>query len=170
MKITNYLLFSIQYKSIKKFTMRTYNALDISKWFIVRFEDKYITTSKLQRLLYYSEVWTLVLLNRVLLKEEFEAWSLGPTIKEVFSAYKAYENQKIWTVNVLEVKFPRSILEILEQVYLTYGSMEDSFLEISSQNNTPWITARKDLSHEERCHNIIPKLEIKIYFKNKYSM
>lgn len=115
-------------------------------------------------------MWTLVLLNRVLLKEEFEAWSLGPTINEVFSEYKAYENQKIWTVNVLEVKFPRSILEILEQVYLTYGSMEDSFLEIFSKNDNPWITARKYLSHEERCHNIISKLEIKIYFKNKYSM
>lgn len=170
MKVTNYLLFSIQYKSIKKFTMKTYNALDISKWFIIRFEDRYITTSKLQRLLYYSEVWTLVLLNRVLLKEEFEAWSLGPTIKEVFNDYKVYENKKILNIQVLGISISRSILNILEQVYLTYGSMEDSFLEISSQNDTPWITARKDLSDEERCHNTISKLEIKIYFKNKYSM
>lgn len=48
--------------------------------------------------------------------------------------------------------------------------MEDNFLEVSSQNDTPWIIARKDLSHEERCNNIISKLEIKLYFKNKYSI
>ena len=103
--------------------MKTYGALDISKWFIIRFEDKYITVSKLQRLLYYSEAWVQVLLNKELLKESFEAWSLSSTVPEVFNEYKSYRNQKIGNTQVLEVKYTCSILDVLEQVYLTYGGM-----------------------------------------------
>jgi uncharacterized phage-associated protein len=146
--------------------MKIYSALDISKWFIIRFEDNYITHSKLQRLLYYSEAWTQVLLNRELFKEGLEAWSLGPSVQEVFTHYLEYK--KIWHIEVLEILISRSILEVLEQVFTVYGEMSDDLLESMSQSDEPWVKARGELSHEQRCHNVISKDEIKEYFKKKY--
>lgn len=42
-----------------------------------------MTTWKLQKLVYYSQAWSLVWDDDVLFPEEIEAWANGPVVREL---------------------------------------------------------------------------------------
>ena len=47
-----------------------------------------LTTMKLQKLLYYSQAWSLVWDDKPLFAEEFEAWANGPVCRELYNMHK----------------------------------------------------------------------------------
>ena len=55
-------------------------ALDVALYFIKKGVDEKnpITNKKLQKLVYYSQAWSLVLNNEKLFNEKIEAWVHGP--------------------------------------------------------------------------------------------
>ena len=62
----------------------------LADWLILLVAGKksFVTNSKLQILLYYSQVWYLVFYRRELFREPLEAWMHGPA---VFKVYKHFE-------------------------------------------------------------------------------
>lgn len=49
---------------------------------------KTFTASKMQKLVYYCQVWSLVWDERPLFKEKIYAWKNGPVVLELFEAHK----------------------------------------------------------------------------------
>ena len=47
-----------------------------------------MTTWKLQKLVYYSQAWSLVWDDDVLFPEEIEAWANGPVVRELYHAHR----------------------------------------------------------------------------------
>ena len=151
--------------------MTNYKAIDIANWLIFKaaIYGDLITHLKVQKLLYYSEAWVQAMLGKNLFSENFQAWSHGPVVPEVFQALKFHQ----W--NSLPVPDKESIIEIdpeyldvLNQVFDTYADIPAKTLESMTHNDEPWIKARGDLASEERCEVVISKNEIREYFKNKY--
>lgn len=59
-------------------------AMEVGKYFIylANKENKALTNKKLQKLVYYSQAWSLVLNdNKKLFKEPIEAWVHGPAVR-----------------------------------------------------------------------------------------
>ena len=68
-------------------------ALSVAEYFIDKSnkDKKSITNKKLQKLLYYAQVWSLVLNDEKLFSERIEAWVHGPAIPVVYRKFKGFE-------------------------------------------------------------------------------
>lgn len=149
----------------------TYKAINVADWFINQFDKEsgdVITHLKVQKLLYFSEAWCQVLLNKELFSENIEAWAHGPVVREVFDQFRSAG----WTpLNVTGdvIEFDNDVNDVLLQVLEAYGDVSAKHLEHLTHQDRPWKDARGSLSPEARCSNIISKQVIKSYFTEKYN-
>lgn len=153
--------------------MALHKAIEIANWFIAKFAESgdLVTHLKVQKLLYYSEAWTQVLADKELFEEQMQAWAHGPVVPEVFQEFKQYGWNPLPVPD--EQKIPKisdEASEVLIQVFETYGNLPARTLEEMSHLDAPWINARGTLSPEERCETVMPKFEIRNFFKNKYAI
>ncbi|MGB0560732.1 MAG: Panacea domain-containing protein [Spirulinaceae cyanobacterium] len=147
-----------------------YNAIDIAKWFVNHFDPDFgdvITPLKLQKLLYYAEAWSQVLLDQELFAEQIQAWAHGPVVPEVYEEFKDYGWRPIEPVDV-ELDLDSDTEEVLNQVLSAYGERFAKTLEKMTHSDQPWIKAREGYTLEARCNAIIPKQDIRNYFLDKY--
>jgi len=66
--------------------------------FILDFCDKKnvrVSNLALQKILYFCHVWSLVKLDRPLIRHQFEAWQFGPVLQYVYREFKDFEKQPI---------------------------------------------------------------------------
>lgn len=149
-----------------------HKAEDVANWFILTAakHGNLTTHLKVQKLLYYAEVWTQVCLGKELFEEKIEAWAHGPVVPEVFQKFKTYSWAQLPIPDENNVcNFPEDVTSILKQVFDTYGRFEASALEAMTHTDEPWIKARGGIAPEARCNTVIPKEEIKQYFLKKYA-
>ena len=147
-----------------------YKAIDIANWFINKFDKDVgdvVTHLKVQKLLYYSEAWSQLLLDRKLFEEEMEAWAHGPVVREVFNEFKEYGWEPL-TLSKELVNFDEDTESVLIQVLESYGEASAKTLERMTHADEPWIIARGNSSPEARCNTVIKKGSIKNYFGSKY--
>ncbi|MBD8144293.1 type II toxin-antitoxin system antitoxin SocA domain-containing protein [Pantoea agglomerans] len=153
--------------------MKVYSAKDVATWFIHKFAESgdVVTHLKIQKLLYYAEAWHQVLNDSELFKEKIQAWAHGPVVPEIFHTYKEHG----W--NTLPVpkdkklpKFSKKTESVLIQVIDSYGELPAKTLERMTHGDQPWIKAREGFEPEQRCEKVMPKTEIKSFFKTKYGM
>ena len=134
-----------------------YSAKEIAEWFLYtvdRESGDSITHLKLQKLLYYAQAWSLVLINKPMFKEEIQAWMHGPVVPEVYEEYSQYGHKEIPKPDKCP-NIEREYEEVLEEVMKTYGIYEAKYLEALTHSEKPWIEARGDLALESRCENVI---------------
>ncbi len=149
----------------------TYKAIDVANWFISQFDKEsgdVITHLKVQKLLYFSEAWSQVLLERKLFSEDMEAWAHGPVVREVFNKFNGAGWQPLNTTEEI-IEFDQDVSEVLLQVLETYGDVSAKTLEEMTHQDQPWKDTRGSLPLEARCSGIISKESIKNYFIEKYS-
>ncbi|MGH2922383.1 MAG: Panacea domain-containing protein, partial [Gaiellaceae bacterium] len=53
-------------------------------------------TWKLQKLLYYCQVWHLVWEGKPLFSERIEAWSNGPVVRDIYDAHRGVFSVERW--------------------------------------------------------------------------
>ena len=148
----------------------SYKAIDIANWFINQFDKDsgdVVTHLKLQKLLYFSEAWTQLLLNKELFSEKMEAWAHGPVVKEVFKEFNGSGWEPL-NVSGDIIELDQDTNNILTQVLKAYGNVSAKTLEHMTHEDQPWKEARGSLSPEARCSNVISKESIKSYFTEKY--
>lgn len=144
-----------------------YCANDIAKWFLCavdRDAGDSITHLKLQKLLYYAQAWTLVLLGEPIFKENIEAWAHGPVVPSVYECYSSYgyrEIPKPENCPFIDQKYE----EVLEEVMQTYGIYQAKYLEQLTHSEKPWKEARNGIAPEARCDNIISLDTMKEFYK-----
>lgn len=54
-----------------------------------------LTNLKIQKLLFFAQAESLVRYRRALVRQQFEAWEMGPVVKAVYDQFKAFKNQPI---------------------------------------------------------------------------
>ena len=137
-------------------------------WFIKQaFNEKdkgtTLTQLQLQKLLYSSYVWWLVLKNQKLFNENIEAWECGPVIRTQYTRLKKYDNKTI-KLQELETdleKIPLEIKQHLEMILDKYGKYEAHYLVDKTHQETPWVDAF-NLNEKKK---IITDAMIKNYYK-----
>lgn len=132
-------------------------------------DKKNLTNKKLQKLLYYSQAWSLVLKDKELFKEDFQAWIHGPAIPEVYKKYKQFGS------NVIDIDIEEDSLkkltedekELLNEIWKIYGKYDTSYLELLTHSEDPWQNARNDCMPYDNSQTIITKKEMKKYYEQK---
>ncbi len=146
------------------------NALTVAEYFIDKAnkEKEVITNKKLQKLLYYSQVWSLVLNKEKLFSERIEAWVHGPAIPSVYRKFKIFEFNpiKLDTANI-SFGFSKKQVDLLENIWSVYGKYNAEYLEALTHSELPWQEARKEKSASEPSNNIISLATAKKFYAGK---
>lgn len=123
------------------------NVLDAAAYILEK-QGKMITL-KLQKLVYYSQAWSLVWDERPLFDEKIEAWSNGPVVRDLFE----YHRGKYY-VSEIEAgdagKLDADQKATVDMVLNHYGDKPAYWLVRLSHSEPPWIEARGDLSPTEQ--------------------
>lgn len=109
-----------------------------------------ITNLALQKIVYFCHVWSLVLLGRPLIKQEFEAWKHGPVLQYLYHQFKNCDRRPIneraqkldqatGSQVVVEYRFDSDIESLLHKVVVTYSRFSaGELVEISHEKGGPW--------------------------------
>lgn len=139
--------------------MSLLSPFDVANWFLCNMDREAgdsITHLKLQKLIYYSQAWALVLNGKPLFEEDFEAWTHGPVIPEVYEQYKDFGFNALPACDCKNEVTKQQEYVLLE-VKRVYGEKSAKYLEDLTHHEAPWIHARGNLPLEARCNNIISK-------------
>ena len=155
-------------KAIDSCFIKQNNSTQIADWFIKqasneKYKGTILTQLKLQKLLYYSYVWWLVIKNKRLFSENIEAWEYGPVVRAQYTRLKKYDNKTI-KLQELETDLEQIPLEIkqhLEMIWDKYGKYEAHYLVDKTHQEKPWLDAFN--SNDKK--KIITDEMIKDYYK-----
>lgn len=114
-------------------------------------EGDLISNLKLQKLLYYSQGFSLAMRGRPLFSEAIKAWEHGPVIPDVWHQYRDYGRGQI----PAPVDFDASVLharerELVDEVYEVYGQFSAWKLRNMTHSEPPWKDTPRDgvISHD----------------------
>lgn len=139
--------------------------IDIAKFFLSK-NDHNMTHKKLQKLCYYAYAWYLVLRGERLFEERFQAWVHGPVSPLLYKKYKGHGWNPIPPED--EPFLQSEVIEVLEEVYRTYGEFTGDDLESLTHSELPWIEARGDLPKYEPSNTYLSDETIKEYYSQLY--
>ena len=78
--------------NINLIKMNIVSVIDVASYILSRMKEVYkmneVTTWKLQKLVYYCQVWHLIWHDRPLFDEDILAWINGPVCKELYEHHK----------------------------------------------------------------------------------
>lgn len=143
----------------------------VAEYFIKKnkVDKRGLTNKKLQKLLYYSQAWSLVLNNKKMFEDRIEAWVHGPAIPSIYFQFKQFGFKDI------DIKVDDNDLavlssedkKILDEVWRVYGKFDASYLELLTHNESPWQEARKGVASHEASGEEISTDSMQKYYGEK---
>ncbi|MEE8452637.1 MAG: type II toxin-antitoxin system antitoxin SocA domain-containing protein [Thermoguttaceae bacterium] len=110
-----------------------------------------LTHMKLQKLVYYSQAWSLVWDEEPIFDEPIEAWINGPVVRSLYAQLRQLFKVRLadLTRGKLDNLTPPQC-ETVDAVLDTYGPKSSQWLSDLTHMELPWKEARKGLSANER--------------------
>jgi uncharacterized phage-associated protein len=130
------------------------SVFDVAKYILSRKGS--VSTWKLQKLVYYSQAWSLVWDEKPLFNEEIYAWANGPVCKELYDYHRGLFSLSENTFGKGSIsKLTKSQKDTIDAVLKSYGKYTGQQLSNLTHSEEPWRAARKGLEVGERGHNKI---------------
>ena len=108
-----------------------------------------LTAWKLQKLVYYSQAWSLVWDDAPLFAEEIQAWANGPVVPALYDLHRGK-----FKVDAIPAGNPECLTnvqrETVDAVLKHYGHFFPKDLSDLTHNEEPWKSAREGLEAGER--------------------
>lgn len=122
-----------------------------------------ITALKLQKLVYYSQAWSLVWDQDELFPEEFLAFANGPVVYELWNQYRSQFNILNSTCGSPEMLTPVQ-RETIDVILDSYGNLSASQLSLLTHSEDPWKIARNGIADLEPSSEVITKTSMAEYY------
>lgn len=104
---------------------------------------------KLQKLVYYSQAWSLVWDDEPLFCERVEAWANGPVVPALYNSHQGeFKISHLPEGN--SSNLTQTQRETIDEVISFYGKHSSQWLSDLTHTEDPWIDARKGLELRER--------------------
>lgn len=126
-----------------------------------------MTTMKLQKLVYYSQAWSLVWDEEPLFDEPIEAWTNGPVVPALYKLHKGKFHVESWRQGDPS-RLTDCQRETIDAVLGYYGDRSSQWLSDLSHREAPWNQARKGLAPGDPCTRIISLDSMAEYYLNPY--
>lgn len=122
-----------------------------------------IDAMKLQKLIYYSQAWSLVWDDRPLFNARIEAWANGPVVRSVFKTY-----QGMYKISEPKVGDPSGLTseekKTVDAVVKFYGKKSGFFLSQLTHRERPWLKARVGIAPGDPSDNEITLSAMRDYY------
>lgn len=132
--------------------------------------EESISPMKLQKLCYYAQgLYMAAYDGSVLFDDNFEAWTYGPVINNLYHKYKHYSWRTIQDdITLPEIEEDK--LHIIRMAVEAYGRYDGASLVSMTNREEPWLLARKGLPETAGSRKIITKESIETYFKENIAV
>jgi uncharacterized phage-associated protein len=122
-----------------------------------------MTAMKLQKLVYYSQAWSLVWDDEPLFPEPIEAWANGPVVRALY-----YQHSGQFRVSKLAYGSPDALTasqrETVDSVMKFYGDKPSQWLSDLTHQEAPWRDARKGIAPGSYCDREITTAAMAEYY------
>lgn len=109
-------------------------------------QGKKMSAMKLQKLVYYSQAWSLAWDGTPLFPEEIQAWVHGPVVKELYRDHRGkYMVEPSDFPSGDASRLDAEQVETIDSVLSAYGRMSAGQLSELTHAETPWKRARSGL-------------------------
>ena len=145
--------------------MACVKVLDVASYILKR--TNAITVMKLQKLVYYSQAWSLVWDEKKLFSEKIEAWANGPVVPTLYAAHRGkFEVSRMPGGDCR--KLDESQRETVDSVVKYYGQMSSQQLSELTHLEDPWKNARDSagLLPAERGSTVISHAAMMEYYSS----
>ncbi len=124
-----------------------------------------ITAMKLQKLVYYSQAWSLVWDEAPLFEEPIEAWANGPVVRDLYEIHRGVFKVHQWPAGNAN-NLTQSEKDTVDQVLNYYGNMSSQDLSNRTHQEDPWREARKGLQPDQRGDRVISLASMAEYYSS----
>ena len=115
-------------------------AFDVASYILQKMGE--MSALKLQKLVYYSQVWSLVWDEKRLFEEDIEAWANGPIVKNLFHYHRG-----TYQISSVLIGNPRLLdqeqRDTVDAVLDYYGDKSAQWLINLTHMENPWIQTRR---------------------------
>ncbi len=116
-----------------------------------------ITAWKLQKLVYYSQAWSLVWDESCLFDDRIEAWADGPVCPALYKLHKGRLNLYAGDIEGDSSALTSSEKETIDAVLKHYGKKSGRYLSDLTHMERPWEESRKGLPAGSKSNTEITK-------------
>jgi len=152
--------------------MSTYQVNQIADWFLASIDREAGDTIShffLQKLMYYTQAWSLALNGKCLFDEDFEAWTHGPVLPSLWHRFKEFGWDSIPPEAIIsKCDLSTEDEKFLSDILNSYGDLSAKHLEELTHSETPWREARGNLPIEVSSTQIISKELMREYYQKLY--
>ena len=126
-----------------------------------------MTAMKLQKLLYYSQAWSLVWDEKTIFSKKIKAWANGPIIPEVYQRHKGkFKLEKNFFSSKKKADFTTEQQETIHAVLKGYGNKSAFYLSELTHQEDPWKNARQGIKPGERSNIEITHASMAEYYSS----
>lgn len=126
-----------------------------------------LTAMKLQKLVYYSQAWSLVWDEKPLFREKVEAWTNGPVVPALYREHKGLFKVSSWPKGN-PAALTDTHRETIDAVLDYYGDKPSQWLSDLTHREAPWLDARKGLPPGSPGSAVITHAAMAEYYSNPY--
>lgn len=139
------------------------NEFDVVKYILKELGE--ISAMKLQKLVYYSQAWSLVWDEEELFSEDFEAWANGPVLRTVYDQHRGMFKVKSDTFSKGDLKnLTEDQIDTIDSVLKFYGDKSAQWLSNLTHKESPWKDARAGLNAMDSSNEAISKGSMEEYY------
>ena len=122
-----------------------------------------MTAMKLQKLVYYSQAWSVVWDERPLFGETIEAWANGPVVRDLYDVHRGSFEVAEWLRGDARrlTSGERATIDIVLDFY---GDKSAQWLSDLTHREQPWLAARRGLPDGERGEREITLSSLEEYY------
>lgn len=114
--------------------------------------DRKVTNLALQKIVYFCHVWSLIEMDKPLVRHKFEAWEYGPVLPYLYREFKIYDRLPILKrathidptdgkFRVVPYAFDQETELLLEKVVSFYSRIRaGELVDLTHSEGGPWYT------------------------------
>ncbi len=137
------------------------NVFDVAEYILRKLGP--MPAMKLQKLVYYSQAWSLVWDEAALFDEEIQAWANGPVVRPLYDDHRG-----LFTVRKIAKGNPEALTEsqreTVDGVLKFYGQQSSQWLSDLTHQEAPWKDARSGIPAGEPSNNPISHAAMSEYY------
>jgi uncharacterized phage-associated protein len=138
------------------------NSKDVAIY-ILKHTDQ-IPAMKLQKLVYYSQAWSLVWDDQPLFQDEIQAWANGPVVPSLYACHRGEYSVYAGMFDGNEADITDHGRETIDAVLDTYGDKSPFWLSELTHMEDPWKKAREGVADGQRSNATISQGSMVEYY------
>jgi uncharacterized phage-associated protein len=126
-----------------------------------------MSAMKLQKLVFYSQAWSLVWDDEPIFNNKIEAWANGPVIRDLYEAHRGlFKVDRTTFAALASGMLAAEQMETIDIVLDSYGDKSPQWLSDQTHAEEPWKIARQGLADGERGEREITLASMAEYYSS----